>query len=162
MATSSHSFLISNLEQSQFNEKACFFFKMWRRQMKAGDFDFPEFKPFSPELIVLGKPNISNPMSNLIFSGTETIGARMFGANLEKTSAKVYASQNKNCLKNYSEVVSRAQNESFEHREPVYDYISSEIKGQILAYERLLLPLKTKGGPVFLLGYSMPISVPSL
>ena len=161
VSTNCTAFKVSDLEQSHFNEKARFFYNMWRRQTKNGDCDFEDFVPFSPELIVLGKPNASAPMANLVFSGENTIGARMFGQNLEKKSAEVYAGLDKYVLKNYSETVSIAQNDSFETCEPIFDYISSEFGAQTLAYERLLLPFKTKAGPVFLVAYSMPVSVPS-
>ena len=161
MGTTCTPFKISDLEQTQVNEKARFFYNMWRRQTKTGACDFQEFVPFSPDLIVLGKPKPANPMANLVFSGDDTIGARLFGQNLEKTSAQVYAELEPGTLKDYSETVSVAQNESFESCDPVFDYISSEFGSQTLAYERLLLPFKTKAGPVFLVGYSMPVSVPS-
>ncbi len=161
MSTTCTAFKIADLEQSYLNEKARFFYNMWRRQSKNNTCDFQEFVPFSPDLIVLGKPKSKDPMANLVFSGEKTIGAQLFGQNLEKTSAQVYAKLGQGTLKNYSETVSIAQNDSFENCEPVFDYISSEFGDQILAYERLLLPFKTKAGPVFLVGYSMPVSVPS-
>ena len=161
MSTSCTTFEIADIEQSHLNEKARFCYDMWRRQTKKNACEFQEFVPFSPDLIVLGKPNSTNPMANLVFSGEDTIGAKLFGQNLEKTSAQVYAQLKPGTLKDYSETVSVAQNECFESCEPVFDYISSKLGDQTLAYERLLLPFKTKAGPVFLVGYSMPVSVPS-
>lgn len=160
MSTTCTTFTIADLEKNQMNEKARFFYDMWRRQSKNGGTDFGEFVPFSPDLIVLGKPKPTDPMANLVFSGNNTIGAKLFGESLEKKSAQIYANLKPGSLNDYSEVVSAAQNDCFESSEPVFDYISSQFGDQTLAYERLLLPFRTKAGPVFLVGYSMPVSVP--
>ena len=156
MTTVCNVYPISDLEKACSSRTAIHLYDHWRRAIDAGDRNFDALTPFSPELLVLGHPGPHAPLSNLLFCGNKTMAANVFGSDWG-----IRASKERNAFSDdYSDVVSKSQATCFESNEAIYDYISTEVAGQSLAYERLLLPIRTKGGLNLLMCHSMPLSVP--
>ncbi len=139
------------------NDFAQHIVKLWKRNERAGETGVESYLDISSKLLILGKHRNFKYMADVLFVGAETMAAGFLGDESHRLTPEFEAQ----FTDDYDRIVGQAQQRCFEEQEPVYDLISSELFGEKIVYERVLLPIKTKAHAVFLLCYAMPIVKPA-
>lgn len=143
----------TDIERGFADETATFLLREWYDNKGHLTNDMPAYYWASGRILVLGRPSTEYDPAELLIVGTESFAATMMDSNYmtEPQTALSFFTDD------YKTLVARSHFYACENIEPVYDLVVSEVDGEQIMYERLILPYIAGDGSILSNCYSMPI-----